>query len=176
MQIPLPSKPHWYLLFGPTEDDIKEVCVTTLRLYTRKKVSLVVLSVSCWPFALPLTPPPPCAAQLRAAGEGGREEKGVPGRGQAEGQGPEPGRHAGADHAGWLLARIQALLAQRGEGRGEVAQPAAGESGQEGARHPEPGLKESAQRVSISLARSLLCSLSLVLTLSLTLRFSSSLV
>lgn len=38
LQIPLPSKPHWYLLFGATEEEIKEVCVTTLRLYTRKKV------------------------------------------------------------------------------------------------------------------------------------------
>lgn len=37
LQIPLPSRPHWYLLFGATEDEIKEICVTTLRLYTRKK-------------------------------------------------------------------------------------------------------------------------------------------
>lgn len=37
-QIPLPTKPHWYLLFGVTEDEIKEVCITTLKLYTRKKV------------------------------------------------------------------------------------------------------------------------------------------
>ncbi|KAF6718788.1 Cyclin-L1 [Oryzias melastigma] len=37
LQIPLPSKPHWYLLFGANEDEIKEICVTTLRLYTRKK-------------------------------------------------------------------------------------------------------------------------------------------
>lgn len=42
LQIPLPSKPQWYLLFGATEDEIKEVCVTTLRLYTRKKVSCVL--------------------------------------------------------------------------------------------------------------------------------------
>ncbi|XP_029303119.1 cyclin-L1a isoform X3 [Cottoperca gobio] len=37
LQIPLPSKPNWYLLFGASEDEVKEVCVTTLRLYTRKK-------------------------------------------------------------------------------------------------------------------------------------------
>uniref|UniRef100_A0A3B3BFB7 Cyclin L1a n=1 Tax=Oryzias melastigma TaxID=30732 RepID=A0A3B3BFB7_ORYME len=37
LQIPLPSKPYWYLLFGANEDEIKEICVTTLRLYTRKK-------------------------------------------------------------------------------------------------------------------------------------------
>ncbi|XP_076001645.1 cyclin-L1a isoform X2 [Genypterus blacodes] len=37
LQIPLPSKPHWYLLFGASEEEIKEICVTTLRLYTRKK-------------------------------------------------------------------------------------------------------------------------------------------
>ncbi len=38
-QIPLPSRPHWYLLFGVSEDEIKEICITTLRLYTRKKVA-----------------------------------------------------------------------------------------------------------------------------------------
>ncbi|TNN72600.1 Cyclin-L1 [Liparis tanakae] len=37
LQIPLPSKPNWYLLFGASEDEVKEVCVTTLKLYTRKK-------------------------------------------------------------------------------------------------------------------------------------------
>nr|XP_046244568.1 cyclin-L1a isoform X1 [Scatophagus argus] len=37
LQIPLPSRPHWYLLFGATEDEIREICITTLRLYTRKK-------------------------------------------------------------------------------------------------------------------------------------------
>lgn len=39
-QIPLPSRPHWYLLFGASEDEIKDICITTLRLYTRKKVRL----------------------------------------------------------------------------------------------------------------------------------------
>uniref|UniRef100_A0A672GUW9 Uncharacterized protein n=1 Tax=Salarias fasciatus TaxID=181472 RepID=A0A672GUW9_SALFA len=37
LQIPLPSRPHWYLLFGATEEEIKEICITTLKLYTRKK-------------------------------------------------------------------------------------------------------------------------------------------
>ncbi|TKS81220.1 Cyclin-L1 [Collichthys lucidus] len=37
LQIPLPSRPHWYLLFGATEDEVKEICITTLKLYTRKK-------------------------------------------------------------------------------------------------------------------------------------------
>uniref|UniRef100_A0A8C6TCK6 Cyclin L1a n=1 Tax=Neogobius melanostomus TaxID=47308 RepID=A0A8C6TCK6_9GOBI len=37
LQIPLPSRPHWYLLFGASEEEMKEICVTTLRLYTRKK-------------------------------------------------------------------------------------------------------------------------------------------
>lgn len=39
-QMPLPSRPHWYLLFGASEDEIKDICITTLRLYTRKKVML----------------------------------------------------------------------------------------------------------------------------------------
>uniref|UniRef100_A0A674BT94 Cyclin L1a n=1 Tax=Salmo trutta TaxID=8032 RepID=A0A674BT94_SALTR len=37
LQMPLPSRPHWYLLFGATEEEIKDVCITTLKLYTRKK-------------------------------------------------------------------------------------------------------------------------------------------
>lgn len=37
-QIPLPGRPHWYLLFGATEEEIKDICITTLKLYTRKKV------------------------------------------------------------------------------------------------------------------------------------------
>lgn len=37
-QIPLPSRPHWFLLFGASEDEIKDICITTLKLYTRKKV------------------------------------------------------------------------------------------------------------------------------------------
>ncbi|XP_056139025.1 cyclin-L1a isoform X2 [Lampris incognitus] len=37
LQMPLPSRPHWYLLFGANEEEIREICITTLRLYTRKK-------------------------------------------------------------------------------------------------------------------------------------------
>ncbi|KAM7399524.1 hypothetical protein PAMP_018791 [Pampus punctatissimus] len=37
LQIPLPSRPHWYLLFGASDEEIKDICITTLRLYTRKK-------------------------------------------------------------------------------------------------------------------------------------------
>ncbi|XP_041125590.1 cyclin-L1-like isoform X1 [Polyodon spathula] len=37
LQIPLPTKPHWFMLFGATEDEIKEISITTLKLYTRKK-------------------------------------------------------------------------------------------------------------------------------------------
>uniref|UniRef100_A0A8B9KMV5 Cyclin L1 n=1 Tax=Astyanax mexicanus TaxID=7994 RepID=A0A8B9KMV5_ASTMX len=37
LQFPLPSRPHWYLLFGATEEEIKDICITTLKLYTRKK-------------------------------------------------------------------------------------------------------------------------------------------
>lgn len=46
-QIPLPTRPHWFLLFGTTEEEIQEICLTTLKLYTRKKVSL-----TCWIFLL----------------------------------------------------------------------------------------------------------------------------
>ncbi|XP_056599881.1 cyclin-L1 [Triplophysa dalaica] len=37
LEIPLPSKPQWYLLFGATKEDIKEICVSTMKLYSRKK-------------------------------------------------------------------------------------------------------------------------------------------
>ncbi|XP_012689709.1 cyclin-L1 [Clupea harengus] len=37
LQIPLPTKPHWFLLFGGTEEDLKEICISTLKLYSRKK-------------------------------------------------------------------------------------------------------------------------------------------
>ncbi|XP_037533340.1 cyclin-L1a [Nematolebias whitei] len=37
LQLPLPTRPHWYLLFGASEEEIKEICITTLKLYTRKK-------------------------------------------------------------------------------------------------------------------------------------------
>ncbi|XP_075058146.1 cyclin-L1 [Mixophyes fleayi] len=37
LQIALPNKPHWFLLFGATEENIQDICVTTLRLYSRRK-------------------------------------------------------------------------------------------------------------------------------------------
>ncbi|NXJ95129.1 CCNL1 protein, partial [Corythaixoides concolor] len=37
LQIPLPTRPHWFSLFGTTEEEIQEICLTTLKLYTRKK-------------------------------------------------------------------------------------------------------------------------------------------
>ncbi|XP_063292706.1 cyclin-L2-like [Pelobates fuscus] len=43
LQIPLPNRPHWFLLFGATEEDIKDVCLQILRLYTRKKADLTLL-------------------------------------------------------------------------------------------------------------------------------------
>ncbi|KAJ7306415.1 hypothetical protein JRQ81_009763 [Phrynocephalus forsythii] len=43
LEIPLPNRPHWFLLFGATEEEIQEICLKILRLYTRKKVDLAVL-------------------------------------------------------------------------------------------------------------------------------------
>ncbi|XP_063799090.1 cyclin-L2 [Pseudophryne corroboree] len=43
LEISLPTRPHWFLLFGVSEDDIKEVCLQILRLYTQKKVDVSVL-------------------------------------------------------------------------------------------------------------------------------------
>ncbi|XP_053566059.1 cyclin-L1 isoform X2 [Bombina bombina] len=43
LQISLPNRPHWFLLFGATEDNIKEICMTTLKLYTRKKPNYELL-------------------------------------------------------------------------------------------------------------------------------------
>uniref|UniRef100_A0A672MJG8 Cyclin-L1-like n=1 Tax=Sinocyclocheilus grahami TaxID=75366 RepID=A0A672MJG8_SINGR len=43
LQISLPSRPLWYLLFGATEEEIKDICVTTLKLYTRKKPNYELL-------------------------------------------------------------------------------------------------------------------------------------
>ncbi|XP_013781811.1 cyclin-L1-like [Limulus polyphemus] len=37
LQIPLPSKPAWYLMFGVTEEVIEDICHTVLALYTRRK-------------------------------------------------------------------------------------------------------------------------------------------
>nr|XP_002724252.4 cyclin-L2 isoform X1 [Oryctolagus cuniculus] len=43
LEIPLPSRPHWFLLFGATEEEIREICLKILQLYTRKKVDLAHL-------------------------------------------------------------------------------------------------------------------------------------
>ncbi|KAF7239315.1 Cyclin-L1 [Varanus komodoensis] len=43
LQIPLPNRPHWFLLFGATEEEIQEICMKILQLYTRKKVDLAIL-------------------------------------------------------------------------------------------------------------------------------------
>ncbi|XP_076306715.1 cyclin-L2-like [Tachypleus tridentatus] len=37
LQIPLPSKPAWYLIFGVTEQTIEDICHIILALYTRRK-------------------------------------------------------------------------------------------------------------------------------------------
>ncbi|KAM4807107.1 cyclin-L2 isoform X1 [Urocitellus parryii] len=43
LEIPLPNRPHWFLLFGATEEEIQEICLKILQLYTRKKVDLTLL-------------------------------------------------------------------------------------------------------------------------------------
>lgn len=43
LEIPLPNRPHWFLLFGATEEEIREICLKILQLYTRKKVDLAHL-------------------------------------------------------------------------------------------------------------------------------------
>ncbi|KAI5609006.1 cyclin-L1 [Silurus asotus] len=43
LQIPLPTKPHWFLLFGASESDIREICVSTLKLYARSKPDVAEL-------------------------------------------------------------------------------------------------------------------------------------
>lgn len=40
--MPLPSSPPWFELFDVEEEDIKEICLTILRLYARKKVNLEI--------------------------------------------------------------------------------------------------------------------------------------
>lgn len=43
LQIPLPTRPHWFLLFGTTEEEIQDICVETLRLIPGKSQTM-----SCW--------------------------------------------------------------------------------------------------------------------------------
>lgn len=37
--IVLPKKPAWYWLFGAEEEDLKDICIRILKIYTRPKVS-----------------------------------------------------------------------------------------------------------------------------------------
>lgn len=37
-QIPLPTNPHWFLLFGASESEIRDICISTLKLYSMRKV------------------------------------------------------------------------------------------------------------------------------------------
>nr|XP_033777529.1 cyclin-L2 isoform X1 [Geotrypetes seraphini] len=43
LEIPLPNRPHWFLLFGASEEKIKEICYQILRLYSQKKADLAYL-------------------------------------------------------------------------------------------------------------------------------------
>jgi len=40
LQIPLPNNPHWFMLFNVTEEDIRDVCLQVLCLYTRPKADV----------------------------------------------------------------------------------------------------------------------------------------
>lgn len=40
LKLPLPKNPAWYVLFGATEADIKDICVRILKLYNRPKVNV----------------------------------------------------------------------------------------------------------------------------------------
>ena len=37
LQVPLPNKPHWFYLFNATEEDIKHICLSILKIYQRRK-------------------------------------------------------------------------------------------------------------------------------------------
>ena len=37
LQVPLPNKPHWFYLFNATEEDIKQICVSILKIYQQRK-------------------------------------------------------------------------------------------------------------------------------------------
>ncbi|CAJ0951757.1 unnamed protein product [Ranitomeya imitator] len=43
LEICLPNRPHWFLLFGASEENIREICLQILRLYTRKKADVTAL-------------------------------------------------------------------------------------------------------------------------------------
>uniref|UniRef100_A0A8C4QY69 Cyclin L1a n=1 Tax=Eptatretus burgeri TaxID=7764 RepID=A0A8C4QY69_EPTBU len=40
LEIPLPNRPHWFLVFGTAEESIHEICLCILRLYNRPKVNV----------------------------------------------------------------------------------------------------------------------------------------
>jgi hypothetical protein len=40
LETPLPNHPHWFLLFGATEEVIQETCLKIPQLYTWKKANL----------------------------------------------------------------------------------------------------------------------------------------
>jgi len=37
LQVPLPNKPHWFYLFNATEEDIKQICMSILKIYQQRK-------------------------------------------------------------------------------------------------------------------------------------------
>lgn len=37
-RVPLPSRPHWFTVFGMREEDLREIATAILRLYSRAKV------------------------------------------------------------------------------------------------------------------------------------------
>ncbi|KAK3568152.1 hypothetical protein QTP86_031999 [Hemibagrus guttatus] len=43
LQIALPTRPQWFLLFGASESDIGEICLSTLKLYSRSKPDIAQL-------------------------------------------------------------------------------------------------------------------------------------
>lgn len=42
LQVPLPNNPPWFELFNVDEGEIREICLTILRLYARKKVGTLL--------------------------------------------------------------------------------------------------------------------------------------
>uniref|UniRef100_A0A2K6EH48 Cyclin L2 n=1 Tax=Propithecus coquereli TaxID=379532 RepID=A0A2K6EH48_PROCO len=96
LEIPLPSRPHWFLLFGATEEEIQEICLKILQLYTRKKVDLTHLE--------------------------GEVEK----RKQAmeEAKGPAAWGHTGSGRHIWVLACPQIVLSEpRGKSGAHLESP-----------------------------------------------------
>lgn len=40
LKLPLPKSPHWYIIFGATEKEIRDICVKILKLYNRSKPNI----------------------------------------------------------------------------------------------------------------------------------------